>query len=386
MCSDIKNSCATLIDSDGISSWESGVSEIATVQTFDTIISSCTQVGRNCIVQACKSISGNFELCDDMDFSANRHAILERTACWPDVMECVAAAGDDTLVEIMTELRKNKTGSHKYSFYSDLYSITEPIKDLCSGKCDTLTAECAKCRITERIWGNCEEDPATAIKESINATEHNHIRMPKSGDISTLLSWFAINTGTANSITNTSMERSCINTRCTTNNYATNSAGTQICLSDNAAAQRTNDGMYCSDGTVMQVDNNTTNCCFNSGNVFGHEKITDNACCTTGNYKNGICLPTNESYFGIILKKGNSKIICIGSNTISVSGSDANYPNGQTFNCNGRFILITDDNQYNTLSPDNTIYTPKMYYYQNNQHSTETPLNGQDAWFIGYSN
>ena len=394
MCNDIKLSCSALIDSDGESSWESGVSEIATMQTFDTILSSCTQVGRNCIIQACKSISGNFELCDDMDFSANRHAILERTACWPDVMACVAAAGDDTLIEIMTAMGKRAIGSHKYSFYDDLYNITEPIKDLCSGRCDTLSAECAKCRITERIWGNCEEDPSAAIKESQTVEEHNYIRMPKSSDVSTLLSWFAINTGTANSITNTSLSRSCINTRCTTNNYATNSAGTQICLSDNASEYQTNDGMYCSGGTVMQITNSIRNCCFNSGNAFGHEQISTNACCATGNYQNNICLPTNEDDFYITLHNNNAKIVCVGDDNVTHSGINQNYPGGQTFNCAGRFIIITNDNKYSALSTTSggtpisggTNYTPQMYYYKNNQHTTTTPLTGEDAWFIRYNN
>lgn len=395
MCSDIKNSCAALIDSDGVSSWESGISEITTAQTFDTIISSCTQVGQNCIIQACKSISGNFELCDDMDFSANRHAILERTACWPDVMACVAAAGDDTVMHIVNEFSKKQTNGHYYTFYNDLYNTITPINDLCSSCKRTLTPECAKCRITERIWGNCETEPNNAISGSSpdsdqndNSADHNHIRMPKS-DVSTLLSWFAINTGTANAITNTSLSRSCINTRCTSNNYAININGNQICLSEDAALYKTTDNRYCpiNDGNIISPTNNITNCCFNTSDL-----IDDKACCETGNYKpdNKICLPNGEDKFRITAtNNGSNRIVCIGAESTAPVNSEGDYPSGKTFNCIGRFIFIDDNNKYYALSTTNggpsvhsTKYKPKMYYYDADHAEQDAP--DTDAWFIGY--
>lgn len=406
MCGDVRNSCAALIDSDGVSSWESGVSEIATIQTFETILSSCTQVGRNCIIQACKSISGNFELCDDMDFSANRHAILERTACWPDVMACVAAAGNDALVDIITTLGNPRTGRYPYSFYHDLYKTVAPIDDLCSGVCsNTLTPECAKCRITERIWGNCETDPSTAItgvapdaSDPDSTTSHNHIRMPRSTDVSTLLSWFAINTGTANSTTNTSLDRSCINTRCTTNNYATNMFRDRICLSEAASADRTDDGLYCPTGVgnTMQIRNNLTNCCYSaSGNTWGHIPLGNTACCETGNVINNICLPHDTEEYKIKLKRSddsNYLIICIGDESEGEpSGTNADYPNGTKLKCpNGRFVLVSlNDNLYRAITSD-TIdeNTPQMVYYGGNDsgHNNPQPATGTNAWFIRYGN
>ena len=397
MCGDIKNSCAALIDSDGVSSWESGVSDIATTQTFDTILSSCTQVGQNCIIQACKSISGNFELCDDMDFSANRHAILERTACWPDVMECVAAAGDDTIMNIVNKFSKKQTNGHYYTFYNTLYNTITPIHDLCLSACkrNKLNPECAKCRITERIWGNCEAEPNQAIKGNTpdsdsndGDTDHNHIRMPKP-DVSTLLSWFAINTGTANAITNTSLSHSCINTRCTTNNYAININGDQICLSEDAGQYKTTDNRYCpnSDGIIIHPINSITNCCFRPDNL-----VENKACCETQNYNpdNKICLPNGEDKFKITATNNNSnRIVCIGDNGITLTNSNVNYPGGKTFKCNGRFIFIHDDTKYYALSSGSqlvqsgTKYEPKMYYY--NADHTEQNAPNANAWFIGYA-
>lgn len=398
MCGDIKNSCAALIDSDGVSSWESGVSEIAITQTFDTILSSCTQVGQNCIIQACKSISGNFELCDDMDFSANRHAILERTACWPDVMECVAVAGDDTIMHIVNNFSRKQTNGYYYTFYNDLYNTIKPIHDLCYSVCkrNQLTPECAKCRITERIWGNCEAEPNQAIKgdtpdsdSNDSDTDHNHIRMPKS-DVSTLLSWFAINTGTANAITNTSLSRSCINTRCTTNNYAINMDGNQICLSEDAAQYKTTDNRYCpvSDGTIIKPTSNITNCCFGSSDVL----IDNKACCETRNYNTfkKICLPADETKFKVTANNNTSNhIVCIGDDNITSTGIVGNYPGGKTFKCNGRFIFIHDDTKYYALSSGSqlvqpgTKYEPKIYYYDADH--TEQNASNANAWFIGYA-
>ena len=396
LCRDVTNSCAALIDSDGISTWESGVFEIATDKTYDTIISSCTQVGRNCIIQACKSISGNFELCDDMDFSANRHAILERTACWPDVMNCVAAAGDDTLQDIIKTQNRRKNGSHNYAFYDDLYGNLNisPINDLCSGVCGgTLNAECAKCRITERIWGNCEASPSTAINDT---PEHNRILMPKS-QIQTLMSWFAINTGTVNSANNVSLDRSCINTRCTGDQTAIDINGKTICLGNSALTDVTSDGLYCpaSNGYPMQVQNNITNCCFNNSTYWGHTWMgTQNICCegTVQSINNQqICTP-NQTFKLLATKSDGTMIICIGSDE-DFTGQDKinNFPNGQSIVCNGTFITVNpntgiyDEQQKTGNSYGGTKYTPRGVYYNTDDDTHASPINAnQPPYFIHY--
>lgn len=98
MCSSVRTACVALLGKDG--DWDTGVSEIVKDTTYDTIIKTCREVGKNCIIQSCKSVSGNFGLCDNIQTSVNRKAILNGTACWDDVYKCVEAAGGDKIVEI----------------------------------------------------------------------------------------------------------------------------------------------------------------------------------------------------------------------------------------------------------------------------------------------
>jgi hypothetical protein len=68
------------------------------------------------------------------------------------------------------------------------------------------------CLITEQIWGNCEHGPNKTITKNANLiandSEHyiasNKILEPKN-DSSTILSWFAYNTGTSTSDYNCSV-------------------------------------------------------------------------------------------------------------------------------------------------------------------------------------
>jgi len=402
LCADVQKSCATLIDSDGVSSWESGTHEIATTQTYETILSSCTQVGRACIIQACKSISGNFELCDDMEFSANRHSILERTACWPDVMNCVAAAGDDALIDIVNALGKD--ASHSYKFYDDMYGNLgiSPIYDLCAHECsgNRLTANCAKCRISERIWGNCETLPNTSLTET-NQPEHNRILMPTT-QFDTLLSWFAINTGTAATDGKTSFDRSCINTRCTGENPAVNMNGRDICLNDDQMDDKTNDGLYCPTGIgqKMYVASNISNCCFTVQNSFNHNWMGDTAnLCCEGNVKaiesNNICLPTDitNAYKVLATKSDGTMIICVGSDAFTGKNLTTGFPGGQDLVCNGTFITVNPTNgtygepsRSGTTTYNGTKYTPGMVYYtwDDEQHARTPQTTTTRPAFIHY--
>ena len=379
MCRDIRNSCTALMGTTGDTDWQSGVSAIATAQTFDSILTSCTQVGRNCIIQSCRSISGNFDLCDDIEFSPNRHAILERTSCWPAVLNCVAAAGDDAILNIMTSLGKNPTDN----FYADLeyqnYTSSSNIHDICRddricGAPDSTDTGCATCRIAERIWGNCEAAPTDTIGGTGNA--HNHIWMPRVKN-DTLLSWFAINTGTADPNGAYSHERSCVNTRCTSDEYYPGYLGpdpeNQICVpeGDDAQSNITTDGLYCPAGTgnQMQVTSNITNCCFNQPNGWGHSPIGNpvNDCCE-GNLSNDICLPNGVSEKKILATNDTKKLICVGSNSITPGGDTGGiFPSGDQLQCAGTFIMV-DGNNYTEPEKQGTglggtHYQPEMGYY-----------------------
>ncbi|MBO5662631.1 MAG: hypothetical protein J6S12_02085 [Alphaproteobacteria bacterium] len=282
MCADIKMACTALFqstradsgDDSATNDWESGVTEITTTKSYETILSTCREVGRNCIIQACTSITGNFGLCEDIDKSINRKSIINRSACWGEVYECVASAGTNTIAQIMTQQGRTATYSDG-DRYKELYNIAdnayiyrtpqnpqeqEPqqstihIYDICraDGKCMTNnpTPECQICRIAEQIWGNCEQAPGNTL----STDESNRIyTMTQNSANETLLSWFAYNTGTATEAD------SCRDTSCGIG---------YIPLDGNCvrADHFTSDGYYCPTDTpgfkqfVINVGGNT-NCC-----------------------------------------------------------------------------------------------------------------------------
>lgn len=376
MCSDVQTACTALMDADGDTSWSSGVADVNTIKTYDSIISSCTQVGRNCIIQACRSLTGNFGLCEDIDFAANRHSILERSACWSEVMNCVASAGDDSIMSAMNLL--GKTAANQYSFYSDMYESSNqtPIDDLCTSACDGGdNTACAKCRITERIWGNCEYNPSFT-----DADDANRIKTPT---VSTLLSWFAKNTNTDNN------KRSCVKTRCTDGQQYMSANGI-ICLNDTTDV--TDDKRYCPtyEGANMpqtMTINGTTNCCFNNDRP---ERYMNGACCTTGNVQNitddrQMCMPTGESNKKVLLENTSDArlLVCVGANNLTGAGAtNGDFPGGDTVRCNGTFIFVPSDNhQYTEPTRSGSAgqgieYTPKLYYYtgkHSNDYRHEAP-------------
>ncbi len=160
--------------------WVGGMSDIATDKTYDTILSTCNQVGQACIIRTCTSISGNFGLCEGLD-SDVRASVLQRRACWPEVYSCVSAAGVDKIDAIM--MRKGKTDAGD-NFYMETYGkVPSPIY----GVCDTNDGVC---KITEQIWGNCEYEPT-------EGQDNNIIQPLPSLSPQTLMWWFATNTRTS---------------------------------------------------------------------------------------------------------------------------------------------------------------------------------------------
>ena len=379
MCSDVRNSCTALMNATGDENWQTGVSEIATAQTYDSIMTSCTQVGRNCIIQSCRSISGNFGLCNDIDLSPNRHAILERTACWNEVLNCVAAAGDDAILAIMTSLGKDPLTDN---FYRELYDNVIPVYDICTddNHCgsDADAAECATCRIAESIWGNCETAPYDTITDASGT--HNEILYKLTDANATLLSWFAKNTNTLGK------SRSCVNTRCTSDTYYPGADGVSVCVPD-GTANITTDGLYCpaGAGTQMRVTSNITNCCFNQPNGWGHSPIGNpvNACCE-GNLSNGICLPNGVSEKKILATNDTKKLICVGSNSITPGGDTGGiFPSGDQLQCAGTFIMV-DGNNYTEPEKQGTglggtHYQPEMGYYI--APGTNQSPHGDGTWY-----
>ncbi|MDO4423281.1 MAG: hypothetical protein Q4C08_00595 [Pseudomonadota bacterium] len=424
MCADIKMACTALFQStrtdsgdDSVTNdWESGVTEITTTKSYETILSTCREVGRNCIIQACTSITGNFGLCEDIDKSINRKSIINRTACWDEVYECVASAGTDTIAKIMTQQNRTATsaGGHMYDI---LYTNHTSIHDICTndGKCgDAQTTECQICRIAEQIWGNCEQAPGNTL----STNESNRIYTMKQNSANeTLLSWFAYNTGTATAAD------SCRDTSCGIG---------YISLDGNCvrADHFTSDGFYCptdqddferfnldnggktnccntstkegtqtinyapSAKTLLEtiLDNNskTNSCCINgavrSSSAFGFDTNSDNKndyifmgnnpdeqdeqelCTPTENNTQGTAQPVLEINYG-----GQAfTLFCLnGINTLATNTNAAThpaFPSGHTLSCNGQYLLVTDSgivlDAYSVFT--NNAPAVISYYYPGN--------------------
>ncbi|MBR5625674.1 MAG: hypothetical protein IKW67_02755, partial [Alphaproteobacteria bacterium] len=98
MCEDVKTACTALLDTIGSGEeWGDAMDDIASTKSYDSIITTCREVGKNCIIQNCKSASGNFGLCESITMSVNRSSIVNRSACWETVYNCVNAAGAENV-------------------------------------------------------------------------------------------------------------------------------------------------------------------------------------------------------------------------------------------------------------------------------------------------
>lgn len=371
MCSNIHDSCIALMDIDAANTWSGGITGIATDITYDTIMETCAQIGRDCIIQKCNGTSGNFALCTNIT-SDNRMAILKRDACWREVLNCVSSADN---LENMGNL---PIVANRSNYYTNIYSNINysDIPTPCENS-DNPTA----CLIAEQIWGNCEtENNSTAITTSgISGTiASNKILIPNSG--STLLSWFALNTGTTNN------DASCSTYGCPVD-YALDNNGTcqwQMNTTTSTCQIATNRNQ------LINVLSNLTNYC-SSGvrDVFGN-------CCYEGYKSNGICVP-DAQHNALRLITMNCNGNCDGLSTtttptLAECTADLNYycPNNDarkisvycittdstiTYNSNteeylcsnGTWVLVDQyGNYFPAQDPDSSWYTasPRMSYTQ----------------------
>lgn len=351
MCAEVNQSCTALMDATGggATDWQSGMTNIATDKTYDTIIQTCREVGRSCIIQACKSISGNFGLCEDIDTSVNRKAIINRTSCWNEVLKCVASAGETSLANIQTQhpltvfanavatAAEGTRPSTFYAFYNQMYNLnstdvdlittmhnedptnqtimqtcvastvsetdTTPtpkcVNDICGDYCDGKTVtidpttnnivvpqECYTCRLAEKIWGNCEVYP----QYSLAATDtHNMIRTPYN-DNGQLDNTATLLAWFAKNTGTLDAVDSCRDTTCGAG-FAPDANG--ICVDSQYLAS---DGTVCREiegNTMFTVDANgtTKNCC--TGATFA---MNDTWCCANQAAKG---TSTSGNYFGL---------------------------------------------------------------------------------------
>ncbi len=401
MCSEIRTACTSLLDSTGGGTdWSTGITEIATEKTYESILSTCREVGRACIIQACTSISGNFGLCENINTSINRKSIINRTACWPEVLNCVNSAGSESIAKIQsqhqltnidtstTQTADTTSKPSYYNFYTEMYGIDNKkqiwlskshisdeshtnetacvndtdqncVFDICAADCKNQTTApvseaCYSCRLAERIWGNCEAEPTTELTEE---NDHNRIKTPLVDGIQdvngTLLSWFAQNTGTANAAD------SCRDTSCGPGFQYANGQ----CLDKRGF---TSDNVYCNTSRIEPISG-ITNCCTSGitddfGNCCTSKQQTVATNITTGFLTdtatfavNNIAAPqlticTNGKPAQIIAVTTDAKttsdtpnkiiyIVCLGD--ISWTGtSETDYPNGHKIKCSGEIIAI----------------------------------------------
>lgn len=366
MCADVRNACSALLKTTGGDvDWNTGVSDITTDKTYDTVMQTCREIGRACIIQSCKSISGNFGLCENIQTSVNRKSIINRTACWDEVKECVASAGSESVENIWARLLAAET-IQDGTFYNMMYgyepSDNTPIYDICAAdkECEiTDSTECKVCRISERLWGNCEYSPVTLLQDD---DSHNKIIMD--GDTETLLKWFAKNTGTSQKAD------SCRDTSCAIGFIPLEDNGTISCL---PSSSMSSDGKACADKTFVVGTNNDgtkfTNCCqTNKKDAFGNccasdtVTINDRELCLPASSANGVSTESfifnnNDAYY----PNASYKLVCTSGDIIAGGTPDpANgFPSGNTVTCKGgRFVLITTQFPY-YVTPQ---YTGKNTY------------------------
>lgn len=362
MCSNIINSCSALLEESGQeNTWQTGVSAITIATTYDTLMQTCAQVGRACIIQVCNASSGNFGLCEDISASINRKSIINRNACWQDVYDCIASTGKDNIDKIIDEhlglAKVGKNTNNALTFYDSMYGTYDDvvtgssdtatintcsqdvnkncIYDICADKCSgDDTTECRTCRLAEKLWGNCEVPPTTQLYDSAGTTSHNKIKSFADTTNQSLLYWFAVNTGTDKA------DDSCRDTTCGPG-YVLDPSGMCIRTEDMCFTVDKDNELAVCENKVNVSDSSSLRCmccstqdsagnCCESGQTISETFTTNNTDVLTGSVN--FCAPTDG--VGIVLTEpytvvegGSDKyvLICYGDvttvdNTLTCSG------------------------------------------------------------------
>lgn len=454
MCSDIKTTCTALmnasdeiiVDGETTNDWTQGITEITTDKTYETLLATCREVGKNCIIQACTDISGNFGLCTNIDTSINRKSIVSRRSCWAEVEQCVRDAGEQAIAQIIDRngYQYENVGADiaKDTLYKKMYS--DKGIELTNGTVCWEEAKQVKCieeknyklpyqwpingdtafdkqvhRLTEQIWGNCENVPNPGTNSVIhNRIIINYVDGATDNSDETLLSWFARNTNT------TDATDSCRDTTC---GYGFTEHDGK-CVSN---SEFTGDGLYCPESgdyhriTITNPNNDTkqttSNCCssiYDRGAEYmpySYSEGTDvkdildqyvkDICCILGKtsekgkYDDGDATATAGIYPDYATTRdytmNNAPTICIPY--IPDGGWNENNPptrilafstDGTDYYCfggtlkyesnaltcdGGRWVSVTNGNQYAYPTVANTVID---FHY--NDDNTYTPVTSKD--------
>nr|MBQ0091424.1 hypothetical protein [Candidatus Enterousia merdequi] len=329
MCSQIENSCIALMNNiDATENWEKGMSGISADITHDAIIESCTQIGRDCIIRQCNGISGNFALCTNAN-DAQRIAILSRKTCWGEVYDCVKNADKDNLNKIQSTYKEENAPTDKDYYYGT--------------KCDSDKA----CLITKQIWGDCEYNPTkydiTSSKISNNLPDDSTPLKPQNkitSDSSTLLSWFATNTGTSDALDN------CNAKGCLYDYWDEESNGKCTKVPDKCL----------NEGVTVYHDPNTTipQCITNDNDII-----------TTGDLKN-YCAGGKKDFFGNCCAQGSMIINQTNTKICVPDPTDTDYQSVSELTCKS-------NNTPCVLSCPNGTNCPRIYCVSKNKNYTYTP-------------
>ena len=452
MCSDIKNMCTGLMaaiskPAGEKTDWTSGMDAIATEKSYATILSTCREVGKNCIIQACTAISGNFGLCENIDTSINRKSIVSRRACWNEVEQCIRDAGSDTISAIMAQ-EKRKSDASGGDIYQELYGFSRDNTncgtmsgDICINFDTDITigyAEDGKlllptdkestgykynhylydwcridatttwtdldweiCRLTEQIWGNCETRPGNEDTPRNKIIINNEINP----DNETLLSWFARNTNTENEID------SCRDTTC---GYGFENSGDGECI---PVGSKSDDGLYCPSNEgydrITTTTDGQTNCC--SSTYYDQKQnrtvaipignATDsNMCCIYGattvdttNPKNAnyasdgnsstpvsqICNPTSST----LISSATTELVFTAGNTdyycVGGTVTPDTTSGTTTLKCDGGKWVAINKNDNTYSLPTKSGTTLNFYYTKGQNSNTSAPDENTAGWLVG---
>lgn len=351
LCYDVNNACNQLLADSG-NDWATGMREIYGDKTYDTIVKTCTEVGQQCIIQTCKSIAGNFGLCTDAT-SVYRHAILNKTACWDEVRQCVENASTD----IMDQIKSNLTA---YNIYNE----TNKFKDyLYPNDSTSVYSRCTdldfSCHLTESIWGHCNAE--TTAPES-------EIKIPE--NTTTLLSWFYKET----------TNQTCTVNICPTGQtaYTKPETGEVLCANSDDVLQCPGNMAPILCQTKITVSGDFTNCCpsglIDSGGNCCENEIIELLLNDTETIK--VCVPQGTTTASIIPDETddtNSTIqICLGNQT------DESCPNDNKLmiekNGNNYFYSTTStiEQYYINIDKTNTDDYCDAFYDTTNENRVVT--------------
>ena len=337
MCSEIQDSCDSLMtySNDISGNWKKGIAGITKDMSYQEILETCMNVGRDCIVQQCNGTSGNFALCQKKK-SDNRFAILKREACWNEVLQCVNSA--DNLSEIEPE-------GNTYNGYTEI-----------SYSCET---EDNACKIAKQIWGDCG-----TTKES----SEPKILTPDTG--STLLSWFASNTGSD----------SCSTAICEANQDSVNGQCiTKVETSDGCTPKDDNNNPLLTPYYITVSDGLTNYCPDNKTDTYGN-------CCLDGAESNGICVSQDGETATLVATltcttTNSDANLCPNANTTSdvycVDTGTPTYDNNITYKCNGKWVVVSDQKYYTVTEAAGSYSLTSLNWYRATEFSINSSNNSK---------